>query len=282
VYQLRTPAASHRDFIEYYWFVTSDDAPVDLRVDVFVDGRADLIFNFGVPYLRELRGEPPREYGGSNLDAQRLAPIRITQRGLVRTLGVRFRLGGLGAYVRVPLQPWTDRTPAPSEVFGEAAIAVATELERTRDVDEQARLLDAFFAARLVVDARHETFDRALRALTSTDGRARVDEVAEDAGVSSRQVDRLFAHYLGIPPKTVGRILRFQNSLRTLMHDPGCALAEVAAAAGYFDQAHFIKDFKRMTGGVPRGYRGYYPPAAASDFAPNVVAFLQDDGGGPA
>jgi AraC-like DNA-binding protein len=50
----------------------------------------------------------------------------------------------------------------------------------------------------------------------------------------------------------------------------------VAAQAGYFDHAHFIKDFRRMSGGVPRGWRGYYPADAPSDFAPNVVVFLQD------
>ena len=58
--------------------------------------------------------------------------------------------------------------------------------------------------------------------------------------------------------------------------DEAVSLAEVAAECGYFDHAHFIKDFKRMSGGVPRGYRGYYPEAGPHDFAPNVVAFLQD------
>jgi AraC-like DNA-binding protein len=96
------------------------------------------------------------------------------------------------------------------------------------------------------------------------------------AGVSTRQVERLFARHLGVAPKTVARVVRFQAALRALMRDPGCPLADVAAAAGYFDQAHFVRDFRRMTGGVPRGYRGYYPPEGPSDFAPNVVVFLQD------
>ena len=86
----------------------------------------------------------------------------------------------------------------------------------------------------------------------------------------------MFARYVGIAPKVVARILRFQRAIRALMQDPKCSLAEVAVAAGYFDQAHFIKDFKRMSGGVPRGYRGYYPPEAPAHFAPNVVVFLQD------
>ena len=67
-----------------------------------------------------------------------------------------------------------------------------------------------------------------------------------------------------------------ERTLRALMTDPGCPLAQIATETGYFDQAHFIKDFKRMSGGVPRGYRGYFPPEGPSDFAPNVVVFLQD------
>ncbi len=55
VYQLRPPAADLSRFIEHYWFVTStSDDPVDLRVDVFVDGRADLILDFGAAYEREI------------------------------------------------------------------------------------------------------------------------------------------------------------------------------------------------------------------------------------
>ncbi|HMV70392.1 MAG TPA: helix-turn-helix domain-containing protein, partial [Myxococcota bacterium] len=81
---------------------------------------------------------------------------------------------------------------------------------------------------------------------------------------------------VGLSPKVIARITRFQAALRSLMRDPGVSLADVALEAGYFDQAHFIRDFRRMTGGVPRGYRGYYPEAGPYDFAPNVVAFVQD------
>ena len=94
--------------------------------------------------------------------------------------------------------------------------------------------------------------------------------------MSTRHLQRLFARDLGFPPKTVARVLRFQRALTGLMDDPRRSLGELAAASGYFDQAHFIKDFRRFSGGVPRGYRGYYPPAAPTDFAPNVVVFVQD------
>lgn len=102
-------------------------------------------------------------------------------------------------------------------------------------------------------------------------------QAARAAGVSTRQLDRLFARHVGIAPKTVGKIVRFQATLRMLMRDPERSLTDIALAAGYFDQAHCIRDFKAMTGGVPRSYLGYYPPAAPTDFAPNVVAFVQSE-----
>ncbi|MEZ4471481.1 MAG: helix-turn-helix domain-containing protein [bacterium] len=275
MYQLRAPAPALAGFIEHYWFVASTaEAPLDLRVDVFVDGRADLIFNFEAAYERQVIGGATRVIAASNVDAQRLVPIRIAQRGAVRTTGVRFRLGGLGAFARVPLHTVTGETPAPAEVLGAEAVGLEAALAAS-GVDAQAALLDAFFVGALAGGRGFEAFGRALAAAEA--GATSAAALSAAAGTSPRQVERLFARYLGFPPQALVRVLRFQQALRALMADPGGTLAEVALAAGYFDQAHFIKDFRRFSGGVPRGYRGYYPPAGPADFAPNVVVFVQDD-----
>jgi AraC-like DNA-binding protein len=278
VYVLRPPAEVLRPYIEHYWFVShAPGEEVDIRVDVFVDARADLLFNFEVPYLREVIGGATAELGNSNLDAQRLTPIRIIQRGYVRVAGVRFQLGGLAPFARGPLAPWTGLTPRPDMVFGTAVLDLENALRDNPEPDDGAALLDAFFLKRLVADGSIATFELALETLRSSSGRAPVSDVAASAGVSQRQVERLFERHLGIPPKTVGRVERFQAALRSLMADPGGSLGEIAAAAGFYDQAHFIRDFRLFSGGVPRGYRGYYPPEGPSDFAPNVVVFVQDD-----
>lgn len=279
MYQLRSPAEALRPFIEHYWFVSQLAGEVlDLRVDVFVDGRADLIFNFGVPYERLVIGGATSIHATSNLDAQRTVPIRIVQRGAVEVCGVRFRLGGLGPFVRGALAGCTNRTPSPAEVLGPEVDVLAASLRQEPDLDGRARLLDRFFLDRFATDAAHASFARSLDGLVAADGQTPVQALAESASTSVRQLERAFARYLGIAPKTVARILRFQRAMRALMRDPGGPLADVAADAGYFDQAHFVRDFRRMTGGVPRGYRGYYPPAGPSDFAPNVVVFVQDRG----
>jgi AraC-like DNA-binding protein len=277
MYLLRRPDAMLQDYIEHYWFVVDvAGGSVDVRVEVFVDARADLIFNFGAPYEREVIGGPVQQRAESNFDAQRLVPIRIRQRGRVRVCGVRFRLGGVSPFPGATLADWSGSTPRPEVVFGADAPRLEADLRAERDPDAAAARLDAFFLERLERFGPQTGFERALGLLHDSGGSARLPDVAATAGVSTRHMERLFARRLGLPPKTVARILRFQRALRILMDDPAVALGRLAADVGYFDQPHFIRDFTEFTGGVPRGYRGYYPPDAPTDFAPNVVVFLQD------
>lgn len=269
-------------YVENYWFLThAPGEQVELRVDVFVDARPDLIFNFGAPYNRDVIGGASTSIAGPNLDAQRLVPIRIRQRGAVRIAGVRFRLGGLAPFARRPLDRWSGLTPSPEKVLGADIRGLEAALRDTADADESARLLDEFFLGRLRIDAAQSRFGRMLAAIVDSEGPVAAGRLVELSGVSSRQVERIFAHRLGFPPRTVGRVVRFQSALRRLMPDPGVPLGDVAADAGYYDQAHFVRDFRTFTGGVPRGYRGYYPTEGPTDFAPNVVAFVQDSDAAP-
>lgn len=252
MYRLVEPAPALRAYIESYWTV---DGPTELQVDVFVDGRADLILNFGAPYLR-VRGSEAVEHHASNLDAQRRYPIRIIQRGDVSCVGVRFRAGGVTAFTRRPMAELTDRTVPVEEVF--------PGLDPDR--------LDEYFLARLrPPDPR---FQQLLGQLHESSG---VEAACAQVGLSVRTADRLFARHLGLSPKLMARIERFQRSLQRLMRDPGVTLAEVAAACGYYDQPHFVKEFRHFSGGVPREHRGYFPAEGPADFAPNVVRFLQDE-----
>ena len=149
--------------------------------------------------------------------------------------------------------------------------------ERRLDIDGQKELLDIFLLGRMEMDPAFAAFAAAKAAIEADGGKTAVQTVSRDAAISSRSLDRLFQRLLGFSPKFFARIVRFQKALRILMENASTTLAEVSADCGYFDQSHFVKDFRRFTGGVPRGYKGYYPPAAPRDFAPNVVRFLQDD-----
>ena len=163
-------------------------------------------------------------------------------------------------------------------MFGSAGFLLEKALsERRADIEAQGRLLDAFLRERMQVDESYLAFRSVKKEIEDDGGLVPVDEIARAAGVSPRNLGRLFGRFLGLSPKLYARIVRFQKALRLLMNDATTQLGTVSAECGYFDQSHFVKDFRKFTGGVPRGYKGYYPPEAPADFAPNVVRFLQDD-----
>jgi AraC-like DNA-binding protein len=289
MYTLREPAAPLRSFVEHYWFVhATESAPVDLSVDVYVDGRADLIFTFGAPYTRRVLGEAPHRVGTSNLDAQRLRPIRIEQRGAVVVSGVRFRTAGLAPFVSMAVDACTDRVVPLAEVFGPEALAVEKRMGAAiEDVAEQTRVLDDFLGRRLDVGPGVRRVQALKTRLEDAGGLLRMDELAAEAGLSGRQMDRLFRTHLGFGPKTFARNVRFQRGLALLRTDPGCTLADVGVACGYYDQSHFVREFRRFAGVPPRARVGYFPADGPADFSPNVVRFVQDprlragEAGGP-
>ena len=91
----------------------------------------------------------------------------------------------------------------------------------------------------------------AWRALERTDGAARVGALAEKTGRSRKQLLMGFRTHVGLGPKTVARIMRFNRVVAALRRAPQPSLARLAADCGYFDQAHLNRDFREFAGTTP-------------------------------
>ena len=85
------------------------------------------------------------------------------------------------------------------------------------------------------------------RIIRSAAGTTRMDELSRQAGVSTRQLRRLFLAETGLTPKHLFRILRFRAAVQQMT--PRSDFASLALEAGYYDQAHFINEFREFSGG---------------------------------
>src|SRR5690606_22157944 len=90
----------------------------------------------------------------------------------------------------------------------------------------------------------------------------KVEQLGERAGTSVRQLQRLFRRYVGVSPKWVIKRFRLQEAAELIEQDPATTWTEIAMGLGYFDQAHFIKDFKAVLGQTPAEYKAW--PSAAN------------------
>lgn len=279
MYEIGVPSRELAPYVTHYWFVECGPGEeTDLTVDVYVDGRADLVLNYGVAYDRIAVGRS-RRIGESNVDAQRTRPVRIRQRGKVHTCGVRFAPGGLSVFTNTPMKELTDRILLPSRVFRASTGRHETRLgERGTPCSARAHMLDEMLLESLVVSETDAEQIALLDALV-TDLPATVQSLARRFGLSARSLERAFEQRVGVSPKLYLRIARFQNALRLLMDDSTADLARLAADCGYYDQSHLVREFHALAGGIPREYKGYMPDGLR-DFAPNVVRYARDSESG--
>jgi transcriptional regulator GlxA family with amidase domain len=85
-------------------------------------------------------------------------------------------------------------------------------------------------------------------------GQVSVDELSEQLNINRRQLERRFASAIGLSPKQLAKIVRLQAALKMLEQGHFTSLTALAYENGYFDQAHFIKDFKEFTGLSPKQF----------------------------
>lgn len=121
------------------------------------------------------------------------------------------------------------------------------------DVPGLIMALNRIFLSRLDGTGLHGTVAAAFDRIIAQKGNVRSRTIADDVFYSERQLNRLFQQHLGIPIKMLARIVRLNHALRLMQH-PVASLAQTAELAAYFDQAHFIHDFKALCGITPQRY----------------------------
>lgn len=167
---------------------------------------------------------------------------------------LQINLTPLGAHLllRQPMSPLANRTLDLDDLLGGEIDGLVARLHDTADWRARFRLVDSFLLKRLADCRRGTEVAHALRRLEASHGRVGIGDLADDLGWSRKRLIARFQAELGLPPKTIARILRF-NRMLALIDDPrGRGLAELAHVAGYYDQAHFNRDFRdfaRMTPG---------------------------------
>jgi len=193
--------------------------------------------------------------------------LLIQPTGRVRVLGVRFWPGGSHPFLNVPQDEMADQVIPLDAVCGGGF----TEELQSRVADavtpgEGVRQIETALLQRLNrVGRPDDSFVAGVALILRSDGRVSIDTIAGEMGLSLRQLDRMFNTRVGISPKTLSRILRFQGVFKMLERNQHHrSWAQIAVDCGYYDQAHLIKEFKAFAGQPPTGY--FAEPNMLSDY----------------
>jgi methylphosphotriester-DNA--protein-cysteine methyltransferase len=250
------PRPELRPHVECLWLASDPRARPRAPERVVPDGCPELIVHLRDRFARQRGGRfvvQPRAFLAGTLTRPWL--LRAGRR--VLTLGVRFRPGAVTAVLPVSMPAATDRETRLEAIVGAAAArALSRALLAARSEAARFTAAERWLVERLAqARPRGEGARAAVRLLLEARGAARIDDVARALGVSRRRLERSFRRELGIRPKLFARIARLNAVLAGLDAAERASAVDVALAAGYFDQAHLLRDFRGLAGRTPRASR---------------------------
>lgn len=237
------PSPGLRGLVEHYWTVR---------------------WSFTEPVVRETIPHPSvhlvfEDYG-TELHGVHRKRFSRTLRGDGRVLGVKFRPGGFYPFFNQPAATLTGQVVNAHVAFGAEIQHVQHSVQQCPNVTDAFEIIDAFLCKSLIEETELAKEIAALvQTIQSDRNITRVDQLVtlQNDGqppYTLRQLQRLFKTYVGISPKETIQRLRLIETAEMLRTNASIDFASLALHLGYADQAHLIRDFKRMTGHTPNRY----------------------------
>ena len=183
-------------------------------------------------------------------------PFYIEPTGYVNTFAMSFFPHGFANFISTPIESLLNKETPIDQVFEHAS---ATELEHkiiaAQDTKHRIEIVEKFLFDKL---NDKSTIDKIVKAtidiLFNSNGSASIKDIFKDDPSKRRYVERKFRKQIGISPKQLGKVIRFQRALKMLLNNEAESFAALAYENEYYDQAHFIKDFKEFTGTNPKDF----------------------------
>lgn len=155
--------------------------------------------------------------------------------------------------VRLPQAELLDMSLPFSDIDSLLDRRIKELMEQHNTIDGLIESLDALFLTYLAQSSLHPPIEVALAALLRCGGQVDSRTLSQACCMSQRQLERLFRQYVGPSVKTFSRILRVNRAMR-YMSSFNCSLTTIAVDSGYYDQSHFVRDFKALCGISPTAY----------------------------
>lgn len=169
-------------------------------------------------------------------------------------VGVKFRAGAFYPFLRKSVSSIANGFIAAADVFADAADGGQAIMTAAGDV-ERVRAITRFLESRLPPRDRHvEVAADVVGEIVRDRGITRVEQIVARCGVKERTLQRLFDRYVGASARWVIKRYRVYEALESLRPGVQMEWAALAQDLGYFDQAHFINDFKKLVGCLPSEY----------------------------
>jgi hypothetical protein len=256
IYQIFKPHKDLESIVKFYWTLEVPFDPKNQKQTIVPDGCVEMTFNFGDKIKRFISDHEFVLHPNSMVMGQRTTSFDILPIGHVDTFAICFYPIGFANFVSMSLDALVDKETPIAELFGKM---VAEELEQkmkiAQNTQDRIEIIEDFLLKLLnkkntISNIVKSTVD----ALLHSNGTTPINVILKDDISKRRQLERHFRQQIGISPKQLSKTIRLQATLNLLLNKKSETLTVIAYESEYFDQNHFIKDFKDLVGVTPMEY----------------------------
>lgn len=255
-YETFEPHQNLNAIVKCHWVLEVPDNTEAPKQRVIPDGCIEMCFILGDDIKRFTSENEFIIQPRAMVFGQITKPYFVQPTGYVNTFAVRFYPYGFSNFIKQSIHELADKETPLTSLFEENA-AIKLEQKIIKAPSTKARieeverfLLDKLTDQTIIDGILKSTVD----ALSHTKGSAPINTILKDDLSQRRSLERKFSRQVGLSPKQLGKIIRLQAALKMILNKQDKTLTQVAYESEYYDQAHFIKDFKEFTGVNPKEY----------------------------
>jgi AraC-like DNA-binding protein len=239
--------------IKCFWILEQTETNSSSRKEILLpDSFIELIFHYGDRFREYLDEKTYHLQPRSFIYGQKKNFIRIEPDGKIGIIGVRFLPGGISSFINTPASEVSDSAVNLNFLLGKTGSVLEDQILNAYAKEEKLRILQTFLLKKLFNPDNYDfLIEDFIRKLNYTSGNFSIEKFSGEVDISARQIRRRFLHSVGIGPKSFSRIVRFQNAFQLLKFEKVHTLTSLVYHSNYYDQSHFIRDFKEFTGSSP-------------------------------
>lgn len=253
-YQVYDPAPALLPYVKCYWSLEAPAAEQASRDRIFPDGCMELVFHYGDLFRKYTAGKAGVIQPRSFVHGQLTQFMELEATGSAGIFSVRFRPGGVRPFMAVGLHEITGAYASTADLWGNDGRVLEDRVLHACDNLRRVKVVEDFLLRRLARVAVPPKAAHAIRVIAETNGMMDMERLARVCGVSRRHLERVVMPVVGVSPKVLARVVRFQYMLSMLERGGAGNLTSLALEGGFYDQAHFVRDFKEFTGFSPGQY----------------------------
>ncbi len=240
-------------YIKNYLIVETNNSVDYLPKErVYPCGYATMVFHYGSPSKFQKKNSSKYIEPNLVICGQQTNYYDLSLSGKTGMILIVFRPHGVKSFFNFPITELLNENLSLQELANNEAAELEDRLFNSLNNKQRIIHLENFLIKRLIHSNEFERVEHALKLIENSKGRIKAQDIAYDVCLGIKQFERTFSKYVGVNPKKFASIVRFQNVIQMKRKHKNSSMFQLAIDNGYYDQSHFIHDFKSLTGLTPR------------------------------